>query len=378
MRIALVGPANPYRGGVAQHTTVLWKYLVKHHDVRFISFSRQYPSLIFPGSSDKEPGTVRKLGRCRYIIDTINPATWAAAARDIIGFRPHVLVFVWWVPFFAFCWRSIAYLVKRSADVPVVFVCHNVLPHENNPVWNRISSWALRCAGAFTVHSRSDHDILHAMMPGRSVVTLPIAPHPEPKIQGLSRKEARSALGLKEENTVFLFFGFVRQYKGLDILLQALDHVKDKDACLLVAGEFWNGRARYETMIQKMGLEHRVVIIDRYIADDEFETYFAASDAVVLPYRDATQSGVPQLSFAMGRPVIVTDVGGLSENIPTPAHGIVVPPANPEKLAEAMDVLARTLGEFDQSFLKKHAAERTEKDWMRMVQAIETLGGTDE
>jgi len=374
MRIALVGPTYPFRGGVSQHTTVLWKYLKQKHDIYFISFRRQYPSIIFPGSSDKEPGKVRKIRGCDYLIDSLNPFTWAAAAQKIVSYKPDIIVFIWWVPFFAFCWKFIANIVRKRIGIKTVYVCHNVLPHENSFLWEKITKWALRSSEGFTVHSESDKKKLEEISPGKEVITLPIAPHPEPVLEGISKSDARQSVGVPKDKVVFLFFGFVRKYKGLDLLIDALARLDNQSAHLLIAGEFWGKRNFYDTLIRNKNLDKQVTIVDRYISEDEFEQFFSAADVVVLPYRDATQSGVPQLAFTMGRPVIVTNVGGLAENIKSSNHGVVVKSQNIGELTEAMRAFVNGEKVIDSPYLKKYAKARMDRDWSQMVRAIETLG----
>ncbi|MCD6116180.1 glycosyltransferase [bacterium] len=375
MRIVLIGPTFPFRGGIAQHTTLLWKFLKKRHEVYFISFKRQYPSFLFPGSTDREPGKIRKFKECSYIIDSLNPATWAYTAESIVSYKPDIIVFIWWVPFFAFCWKFISNIVRKRIGVKTVYVCHNVLPHENGVIWETITKWALRSSQGFTVHSESDKKKLMEICPGKDVEALPIAPHPEPVIKGINNYEARQSLGIPSDKIVFLFFGFVRYYKGLDLLIDALSLIDNESAHLLIAGEFWGKRDFYNTLIKDKGLNKQITIVDRYVSEDEFELFFSAADVVVLPYRDATQSGVPQLAFTMGRPVIVTDVGGLAENVISETHGVVIEPDNVDALAESMREFMAGKIKKDSEFLKNYALDRKNRDWNGMIDAIETLAG---
>jgi len=370
MRIALIGPTYPFRGGIAQHTTVLWKYLQKKHDVYFVSFSRQYPSLIFPGASDREPGSKKGLPGVNYLIDSVNPVTWINTARSIISYKPDLVIFIWWVPFFAFCWRIIAGIIRAKLNVKILYICHNVLPHENSRFWQKISLFALKSADGFIVHSSSDKNVLKDILFSAPVSVLPIAPHPEPVKRGISRSSAREKLGLPDGKTVFMFFGFVRKYKGLDILIDAMSMMPSDRAHLLIVGEFWESREKYKKMIRDRNLSQSVTIFDRYVPVNEFELFFTASDVVVLPYRDATQSGVPQLAFTMGRPVIVTDVGGLSENIISKKHGSVTEPENAEKLAQAMQAFLNFNVDFNSAELKKHAQARMDRDWNLLINEI--------
>jgi len=369
-KITLIGPTYPYRGGVSQHTTLLCHYLRHRFDVDFISFKRQYPALLFPGKSDKDPSLDADQEKCDYLLDSINPLTWVRTAQHIHSNRPDLLVIIWWVPFFAVMWWLLIRLVKSHLDIPVLFVCHNVFPHEKSVFWSMLTRWILQLPDGFTVHSKTDDADLQSIRSQAKIFRLPIAPHPRPKTKTWDQKSARSKLGLDEDTPVFLFFGFVRPYKGLDILLNAFAALRQtKDATLLVAGEFWGSREPYDQQIQKLQISDSVHIVDRYIAMEEMGLYFGAVDAVVLPYRSATQSGIPQLAFALDRPIVVTDVGGLAENIKHPSQGIVVPPNDTKALTAAM---SQFFGDRRKQALKKSSSQKHfDTDWIAMVDTIE-------
>jgi glycosyltransferase involved in cell wall biosynthesis len=367
MRIALIGPTHPYRGGVSQHTTLLCRHLRRSHEVDFISFRRQYPQWLFPGKTDKDPSRSPDIEPCARLLDAADPSTWEPAARRAAGFRPDALVLVWWVPFFAPAWWFIVRKVRARLRVPVIFICHNVLPHETNAWMARIVRSALGLADGFVVHSEADRGRLLGLRPGAPVIRCPIAPHPSlPPFRG-TRRAARAELGIGGRSPVFLFFGFVRPYKGLDLLLDAMTLVTARrpGAALLVVGEFWEPVEKTRRRIRELNLGDSVRIVDRYVGNEEVGVYFAACDAVVLPYRSATQSGVPQMAASLGRPAVVTDVGGLAENVRRTGMGRVVPPGDPAALARAM--LSAASG-------KTTARPKgTDPAWRDIVSAIETL-----
>jgi len=366
-----MGPTTPYRGGVSQHTTLLCHYLRRRFEVDFISFKRQYPSILFPGKSDKDPSKDADQERCNYLLDSINPFTWMKTAKQIRSTSTELLVIVWWVPFFALMWWLIIKKVRHARNVPVLFVCHNVFPHESNFLWSMLTRWVLQLPDGFIVHSKTDELDLHEIRSTPRVFRLPIAPHPRPKIKMWDKQPARAKLKLDQNVPVFLFFGFVRHYKGLDILLDAFADLLRKRSCsLLVAGEFWGSREPYDKQIQSLQISKHVKIVDKYVAMEEMGLYFGAADVVVLPYRSATQSGIPQLALGLNRPVIVTHVGGLAENIKNPHQGLVVPPENTKALASAMMQFLDTMKE---RLSKSSKTKKFDTDWILMVNTIDSF-----
>jgi glycosyltransferase involved in cell wall biosynthesis len=373
MKVALIGPAHPYRGGVAQHTTLLGRALRQRHHVLFISFSRQYPSWLFPGKSDRDPSRTADQEPCDYLLDPMNPVSWERTARAVARFKPDAMVLVWWVPFFAPAWTFLVLRIRAALRIPVITLCHNVLPHDKGKVQEGLARLALHWPDGFIVHSRSDENVLRNVRPGIPVIRVPLAPHPRPKAEVRAKEEACRILGISSRRTVFLFFGLVRLYKGLDILIEALAEAAfSGDVALLVVGEFWEPRESFDRQIRALGLENRVTVVDRYVPNEEMGLYFGAADVVVLPYRSATQSGVPQLAFSMGKPVIVTDVGGLAENIRGDEFGCVVPPNDPKELAKAMIAWVRR-GVSGSEALVLDRQAWFERTWLETTLAMETL-----
>jgi glycosyltransferase involved in cell wall biosynthesis len=335
MRVCLVGPAYPYRGGISHFTQMLAREFSRSHSVRVVGFSRLYPSLLFPGRTQYDEGgelvRVESLRR----IDSINPFSFRRAANAVVEFAPDLVVVQWWHPFFAPALRSVARSVRRRARAPVVFLCHNVLPHDRSPVDRALARWGLDAADAYLVQSREDAKQLHELIRDP---TLAVHPHPtytQFAAGALPREEARRRLGV--EGSVLLFFGLVRAYKGLDDLLAAFARVIARTpATLLVVGEFYEDRRRYDALVASLGIGARVRVVDRYVPDEEVGQYFCAADLVVLPYRSATQSGIVQTAFAFERPVVVTAVGGLPDVVRDGETGYVVAPRDPPALADAI------------------------------------------
>ena len=340
MRLVLVGPVYPFRGGIAHYTTVLYRELLKAgHEVLPISFRRQYPPWLFPGKSDRDPSTqAMTVAEARYLIDPLNPFSWLKTVREIRSYRPQVVVLQWWLGFWAPVWLTLGALVRLRRSMQLTIICHNVLPHEEH-IWDRlIARSVLGLADQIVVQSTSEKDTLFALLP-RSRVE--IVPHPLYDMfaqQELSREAARERLGIAPGTPVLLFFGFVREYKGLSFLLDALPAVQEafSDVYLLVVGEFWQGEQAYERQIAALGLEKSVLLVNRYVPNEEVPVYFRAADLVTLPYASATQSGVLQLALGFGLPVVATRVGGLSEAVVEGDDVVLVEPKSATALSSAI------------------------------------------
>lgn len=338
MRYVLIGPTYPYRGGISHYTTLLYQHLEAAHEVKLYSFKRQYPAFLFPGRTDKDPSRLPLKAECEYLVDTVNPWTWVQVFRKIKKDEPDLLILQWTVPYWAFTLASISALVRAFTTTRVLFICHNVVPHagERMGLLDRgLAKLALGQGDYFIVHSEKDLKELQSLLPGADVRK---AFHPTYSIfnaNPLPEEKAKRRLGLKSKT--ILFFGFVRAYKGLEYLLQAMPEVlKQVDVHTLVVGEFWVSESRYRELIQELNLERQVTIVNRYVPNEEIGLYFSAADVVVLPYIEATQSGVVQIAYGFAKPVITTNVGGLAEVVRDGETGLIVPPRNSDALAKAI------------------------------------------
>ena len=334
MRIALLGPLAPWRGGLSQYLGLLGETLRADAEVRGWTFTRQYPGFLFPGESQLDPAAERPTFPVEATLDSIEPYSWRRTAAALERFAPGAVVLKWWIPFFAPAFASsVGPLRKRGTRV--VLVCDNLVPHEKRPLDSSFTHWMLRNSDGYLVMSRSVEQDLDQLKPGapRRRVAHPL--YAQFDRGRWSRESAREKLGLSGD--VALFFGYVRHYKGLDTLLEAWPRVRARrEVTLVVAGEFYEDEAPYRRQAEAAGGERAVRLLSRYIPDDEVEALFRAADVVVLPYRSATQSGVTHVAYALGVPVITTDVGGLSETVIPEETGLVVPPENPEALAGAL------------------------------------------
>lgn len=341
------------------------------HEVKLIAMKRQYPSLLFPGKTQIDESDVAiKVDGAELVIDSINPLSWRKAASNIESWRPDLLVIQWWHPFFSPAFGSIARLIGRK--VPVLFLCHNVIPHEKQGPVAALSRAALRWGDLFIVHSEEDMRNLRAILPESKVKTARHPTYEVFKYSEISREEARNALEIAQDARMLLFFGLVRSYKGLKYLIKAMPRIRDQVCAeLLVAGEFYEGRTSYDALIQELKLAEEVRVEDRYVPNEQVGIYFMASDVVVLPYVTATQSGIVQIAYGFERPVITTNVGGLPEVVRNGETGLLVPPADPIALADAVIRFFKdNLGETLARGVREH---KEEFSWERMVDTIEEL-----
>jgi glycosyltransferase involved in cell wall biosynthesis len=335
MRVVLIGPAYPYRGGIAHFTTSLARTFQEEHSTWVVNFRRLYPSLLFPGKTQLDESASPIRVHSHRWLDSIAPWTYWTTGRRIRRLQPDLVVFQWWHPFFAPAYRGVCEAMGRALRERTIFLCHNVLPHESSPVDRLLSRLAFAYPRRFLVQSREDRGRLQELKPGARIV---VRPHPIYEVfvrNEVDAVEARRRLGV--EGRMLLFFGLIRPYKGLSVLLEAFARAAEEiQATLWVVGEFYEPREPYDELVERLGIGRRIRWVDRYVPDEEVELYFRACDGVVLPYRSATQSGIVQVAYAFDRPVIVTRVGGLPDVVEDGRTGLVVPPDDPEALARAM------------------------------------------
>ncbi|MGD0589501.1 MAG: glycosyltransferase [Bacteroidota bacterium] len=370
MKIVIVGPAYPLRGAMAQMNAILGHRLSQKHDVQIVSFTRQYPSLFFPGKSQIDPGKPLFNVPTVSLIDSINPISWYRAARYITNQKPDVIIFRYWMPFFAPCFGSIARLVKRKFNAQVIFICDNIIPHEKRPGDGALTKYAFHSADAFVVLSKEVEKDLVRILPNVRYI---VSPHPLYDVFGTlqPKEEARKRLGLKDER-VMLFFGYVRSYKGLSVLIDAMLKIQEMvPVTLLIVGEFYEDEKKYRAMIHGHGLESCIRIYSQYIPNDEVATFFSAADVVVLPYISATQSGIIQIAYHFNKPVITTHVGGLSEVVIHGHTGFVIPPNNPDALTKA--VMEFYNEHCEEEFAKNISEEKRQYGWDKFIERLETL-----
>lgn len=310
MSWVIIGPAFPHRGGIAHFTTALTNAAREVGDVKLINFSRLYPGLLYPGGSTHDPSLDPRIVDSQVLIDSINPITWLRTANRIAMMKPDLVILQWWTTFLAPCFGIIAARLRRH-EIPVIFIIHNVLPHEPGLLDRLLSGWVLGQASGLIVLSELEHARLHKLFPAITQNTA-VLPHPAythmPKSE-LSKAAARSQLNLPQDAEIILFFGFVRGYKGIRILLESMAELKSaqRTAYLLVAGEVWAKIEDLRHEVRELGIADIVRFENRYIPDEEVPVYFSASDVFVAPYTRGTQSGSLRLALSQGIPMVISE-----------------------------------------------------------------------
>ena len=333
MRVAILSSFYPLRGGISQFNASLLEGLGKLHDTKAFSFKRQYPGLLFPGKTQYvTPDDEAVPVEAEALLDTVNPFSWGKTARAIRAWEPDLLVMKYWMSWFA---PSLGWVERHVGPrCKVVPVLDNVIPHEPHWFDKPLTTWFLKGCDGFVTMSRSVTDDLLILRPDARYLLLP---HPLYSHFGerMSREEAAAQLGIDPLRKTLLFFGLIRDYKGLDILLEAFRDLPDEYQ-LVVAGEPYGSFDKYRQLIDTLPGKDRVHVFPDYIRDSEVKKFFSAADVTVLPYRSATQSGISSISYHFEVPMIVTDVGGLKGTIGEAGTGLVVPTPDPAAVREGI------------------------------------------
>ena len=334
MKIVIISAAFPLRGGIAHSAGLLFKELYKANDVNIITFSRQYPQIFFPGKSQTEDEDSTNKIPSEAILDSINPINWIKVANHISSLNPDLVIFKHWMTFFAPCYGVIAGKLRKR-NIKLLAVCHNIIPHEKRPGDVILSKFFLKKMDYFVLLSEQVKKDLETIIKHAKSKVLPL---PIFSIFGesVSKENARDKLKLNTAK-IILFFGLIRDYKGLDTLIEALSIVRQKmDITLVVAGEFYSDEQKYISLIRKFNLQTSIILKKEFIPTTDVKYYFSAADAVVLPYKSATQSGIVQVAVNFEKPVIATNVGGLGEVIQDGKAGFIVEKENPKAFAKAL------------------------------------------
>ena len=369
MRIGLLGPAHPLRGGIAQYLALLHRELAKSHEVFSLSLIRQYPSFLFPGQSQVDPSESPLEVPNERVLDPMDPRTWFRARRRARELKLDALVYKWWIPFFGAAYAPVLD-GARAGGAAVIMIADNLVPHEKRPLDGFLTQLVTARTDGVLVMSQAVEDDVRRLLPGMPFERVPHPVYAQYGAAGRDRASARAKTNLAGD--VLLFFGFVRRYKGLDILVEALPKVlARRSVTLVVAGEFYEPVAPLKARIAELGLNERVRVLDRYVPDEEVGDLVAAADCVVLPYRSATQSGVVLVAYAGGCPVISTAVGGLPEVVDDGVTGFLVPPEDPGALADAILTFYERGGRpaFEAAVVRK----AQDFSWNKVVLGIEHL-----
>lgn len=372
-KIVLIGPVYPYKGGISHNTSLLYRTLSKRHEVRLISYKMQYPKLLFKKEQKDYQSDLFKIDSAEFLIHTANPVNIVSVGKQIKKSSPDLVILQWWHPYFAPCYRILAGVLGKK--IPILFICHNVLPHESFPLDKQLTRAVLKKGSYYVVHAESDAEELLKLLPQADYKRNPLPVFNVFKSGNVTGEEARKMIGEEQDAKLLLFFGFVREYKGLKYLLKAMPLIKrqTEKVKLLVVGSFAGDKEDYMRLLREEEIEDCVRVIDGYIPDNEIEKYFLACDLVVLPYVSATQSGIVQIAYGFEKPVVVTNVGGLPDVVKEGRTGYVVEPQSPQALAEAIrDFFEK--GRYTE--MKEHICQQAECfSWDRMGETIEELAG---
>lgn len=367
-KIIIIGPAHPLRGGLATFNHRLAKEFIRAgYDCSIYSFSLQYPSFLFPGKTQYSREPAPEGIKIYSAINSINPMNWMNTGNRIRKEKPDMVVVRYWLPFMGPALGTILRRVRKNGHTIIICIADNIIPHEKRIGDRAFTKYFLKSCDAFITMSEkvmNDLRTFEKEKPARLV------PHPLYDTFGeiISKSEARKFLGLPEQDKIILFFGFIRKYKGLDLLLEAMADEKIRQAGikLLVAGEFYEDQRPYMAMMERLKLHDRLIVRTDFIPDSEVKYYLCAADAVVQPYRSATQSGVTPLAYHFERPMIVTNVGGLPALVPDGKAGLVAEP-NAASIAEHILQFYETGDAF---FIPHLRTEKLKYSWTNMVNTI--------
>lgn len=370
MKILIVGPAWPYRGGIADFDErIAREYIKKGDEVEIFTFTLQYPSFLFPGKTQYSPDPRPKDLDIKRKVNSINPFNWIKVGRELKKKNADLLIIKFWLPLMAPCFGTIARIVKGNGKTKVVSILDNIIPHEHRPGDKILSKYFVSSIDAFIAMSKSVYDDLKSLNDKKPCL---MSPHPIYDNFGtaVSREEAVSSLGLDPSAKYMLFFGFIRDYKGLDILLKAVadERIKNSDIKLIVAGEFYNNSETYFEFEKQLGLEGKIIWRTDFIADEQVKNYFCASDIIVQPYKTATQSGVTQIAYHFEKPMLVTNVGGLPEIVPNGKVGYSVEP-EAKVIADAINDFYSN-GRYAE-FVENIKEEKKKYSWDRMLENVD-------
>lgn len=342
-KIAIIGPNYPYRGGNSLFIGHLCIALQEKFELFIINYSLLYPEILFPGKTQYDKSNevmdgIRQL-KTHRILNSINPISWYNTAKKIKEFNPDLVVVDWWQPFFGPCHFGVLSLLGSNYKDRILFITENVISHESRFIDKILTKIGLAKASKFLVLSNKVQDDIKSLFPTKSIFKseLPIYDCYDNN-KSLNKSELRSKFGFNNSDKVLLFFGYIRHYKGLDILIESLKILRseDKSYKLLVAGESYENEKIYLDLISEYKLESAVHMENKFISNEDVGVYFYASDVAVLPYRSATQSGILNMAYGFNKPVVITNVGGLAEFVVEDQTGVIVNESSPDSIANGI------------------------------------------
>jgi glycosyltransferase involved in cell wall biosynthesis len=374
-KIVIIGPGHPLRGGLATFNQRLAKeFIDQGHNCSIYSFSLQYPSFLFPGKTQYTDEPAPEDLTIHTVINSVNPFNWIKIGRRLKKEGPDIIIVRYWLPVMGPALGTILRRVKKNKHTKIICIADNVIPHEKRPGDKAFTNYFLKSCDAFITMSEK---VMNDLRTFQKIKPAKLVPHPLYDNFGgiIPKQDARRHLGLPETEKIILFFGFIRKYKGLDLLFEAMVHLKNiqpptSNIKLLVAGEFYEDEKPYKEQIEKLGIKDQLILRTDFIPDSEVKYYLCAADAVIQPYRNATQSGVTPLAYHFEKPMVVTNVGGLPTLVPDEKVGLVVEP-NPEAIANGI-LRFYQLGE---DYFIPHLREEKQKyTWEKLMAAIVDLG----
>ncbi|MFV0346018.1 MAG: glycosyltransferase [Bacteroidales bacterium] len=369
MKIAIVGPAYPYRGGIASYNERLAKELqVDGHEVTIYTFTLQYPDILFPGKSQYVDGSEPEDITIKRSINSINPLSWERAGRCIKKERPDILIVRYWLPFMAPSLGRVCRVARSNKHTKVICLADNIVPHEKRIGDKTLTQYFMNSIDGIVAMSQS---VLDDAKTFKAKLPQALCPHPLFDNYGekTSMPNAKKSLELQQDTNYLLFFGIIREYKGFDLIIKAMadERVRKLPVKLIVAGEYYAKPEPYMELIEKLDVGDDIILHNEFIPEKDVTLYFGACDMVVQPYKSATQSGVTQVGYHFEKPMLVTNVGGLAEIIPDKVVGYVTEP-NPEEIADA--IVDFYDGSKKEAFEKNVVEEKKRFSWERMVETF--------
>lgn len=368
MRIAILGPFYPYRGGIAQFDARMYEELEKSHCVKAFTFTTLYPDFLFPGKTQyvSEEDTVSVVSSER-VLSSINPITYFSTAREINKFKPDVLIIPYWMSFMAPAFGMVSRLINEN--IKIIAFAHNVMPHERRFFDKAFAQFFFNKCDGFVVMSDISERYLGELQPNAKVLKTfhPIYDHYDASI---GREEACQKLGIKTDKKNLLFFGLIREYKGLDLLIKAVGELDDSYQ-LIIAGESYGDFAPYRELIDSSPLKSNIRVFEEYLPDEMVSVLFSATDVLVLPYRSATQSGVVAVAYQLEKPIIATNVGALGTMIGEAETGVVVSDVSVSGIKDGIERFFT--GDYTSRYTEALKKEKARLSWANLVRSLETF-----
>ena len=370
--LVMLTPAFPYRGGIAASSERLaYEFQKEGYKVIIYTFTLQYPDFLFPGKTQYAEGPAPEGLEIKRVLNSINPFNWLQVGNEIRGLNPDIVVTRFWIPFMGPSLGTVLRQVRKNKQTKVIAIVDNIIPHEKRIGDRQLSNYFLGSVDGCIVMSKSVGEEIQSFSNNKPVRFIP---HPIYDNYGkaVSRDKALTYLGLDHASRYLLFFGFIRDYKGLDLLLKAMadKRIRELGIKLIVAGEYYSNQLYYEELIEKGGIEDLVELRTDYIPNEEVLYYFCAADLIVQPYRTATQSGISQLAYYYEKPMVATKVGGLPEIIEDGESGYIV---EISKKAIANAIIDFYENDRAKDFVKAVRRNKKRFSWANMVKAIEQL-----